>query len=220
MRPEARPRIDVTDVWIVSTARLEAQSAALCSLAGEDGPRAPARGFLRVLLSATLGVPPDELRIERRCPACGGAHGPPTCGGLSISVSYTDGRVAYALSQGPVGIDVERVRPGYPWARVAPLVFGASEPQRFADAAPDDRDARFFGAWTRREALGKATGEGLLGRPTSGWGLAIEDIHVDPGYTAAVAHASRTVRVHSGEMTLTTGIGPHHPRFERRHALR
>jgi hypothetical protein len=92
--------------------------------------------------------------------------------GPHISLSHTPGLVACALSPAhPVGIDVERHRPR-DFAALAAYAFGPRE-RAFVAAGGM---ATFYKIWTLREALAKATGEGLaaaadgcdrIGRPGS-----------------------------------------------------
>jgi len=164
--PDA-PGAGETHVWVVSTALLAPHAAALRSLSGAGVPaREAGRGFLRVLLGSYLGVRPEDVEIERRCPACGGGHGPPISGDLRISVSYTPGRVVYAFGGSAVGIDIELIRPTFAWRKLAPLVLAPEELERMHRAPPPDQAVAFLRAWTRREAIGKATGAGLLHTPS------------------------------------------------------
>lgn len=189
-----RPANDQTDVWIVPTALLEPHAARLRSLAGEDSPRALGRGYLRLLLGAQLGIHPHDVAIERRCPACGGPHGPPTAADLRISVSYTTGRIAYALAPSPVGIDIERKQPQLPWQEVAPLVLTDAQLDQLHTTPPRHRPSAFLHAWTRREAIGKATGVGLIAEPPD-HPLHVESITTDGQYIATVAHATPRLTV-------------------------
>jgi 4'-phosphopantetheinyl transferase len=78
--------------------------------------------------------------------------------GLHVSIAHTGGLIAAAASVvGPVGIDVEtRDRPR-DFERLAGAAFGPMEIQLVAaQGAP-----AFYRLWTVREAIGKATGDGL-----------------------------------------------------------
>lgn len=77
--------------------------------------------------------------------------------GPAICLSHTRGIVACGLTRiGPLGIDVERQRPR---AFDAIAGWGFGEKERSAVSAR--QAAAFYRIWTLREAIGKATGEGL-----------------------------------------------------------
>ncbi|WP_299056339.1 4'-phosphopantetheinyl transferase superfamily protein [uncultured Nocardioides sp.] len=106
-----------------------------------------------------------------------------------VSVSRTDGLVAVALSDRPVGVDVERVRP---LPDLPQLVADHLGP---ADAAAvrgsDDPTYAFHAVWTRLEAILKAEGigivDGLDPAPAvrARWHLTTLD--AGPGHCAALA---------------------------------
>ncbi|MFD6966938.1 4'-phosphopantetheinyl transferase superfamily protein [Streptomyces sp. NPDC059979] len=127
------------------------------------------RAAVRSILSDLFGIPPRHIGLGRRaCPGCGGTdHGPPALvhpgTPLWISVSHTVGRGALALSDRPVGVDVEQRRP-VELPQLARTVLSTAERQ-WLDRLPDDR-ARllgFFTCWTRKEAVLKAIGVGITG---------------------------------------------------------
>jgi 4'-phosphopantetheinyl transferase len=154
----------VADLWLWPEPVLEARAAHLLaalhpSERAPDRRRSLGRAALRVMLSRHLGCAPARLEIRRHCPYCDRpGHGPVTVPGLYASISYTAGLVAIAVADRPVGVDVERVRPGFDWQRVAHAVLER-----------DDLDGveAFFAAWTVREARGKARGLGLVEGPVA-----------------------------------------------------
>ena len=76
----------------------------------------------------------------------------------AISISHSAGLVAATVCRlGPVGIDVERHDPRRDVAALARYAFG---PVEQADVAEGGIEA-FFRIWTLREAMSKATGEGI-----------------------------------------------------------
>ena len=77
--------------------------------------------------------------------------------GPSVSLSHTAGLIAVAVAQGgEIGIDVERHRPR-DFAALADQAFGPVEQQEVAAAGQE----AFYRIWTVREAMAKATGDGL-----------------------------------------------------------
>jgi len=121
-----------------------------------------ARGLLRVLLARYTGLEPGGLHFAY------GPYGKPalasTGGGerLQFNVSHTDEVALYAVSeQRTLGVDVERVRPDLPWARLAGLCFSAREQALLDACAAAEVAALFTAGWTRKEAVAKGLGEGL-----------------------------------------------------------
>lgn len=157
---------------------------------------------LRLAVAERAGVRPHEVAIDRTCPDCDRPHGAPRLPGTGLwaSVSHSGRWVAVAVTAaGPVGVDVERI------AEVDTDGLGAHVlASGEAAAVRDLRD--FFVYWTRKEAVLKATGEGLrvpmhqvlvgradgpaelLGHPQRpGLRAAMFDLLPDDGHVAALA---------------------------------
>lgn len=130
--------------------------------------------LLRVAAARLLDAGPAVIAVDRTCGRCGAQHGRPLLPGsaLHASVSHSGEVVAVALtSAGPVGVDVEAIR-AIDFASIAESV---CTPAERADVRAE---ADFFTLWTRKEAVLKATGEGLS-RPMT-------DLHVTPPGSAPV----------------------------------
>jgi 4'-phosphopantetheinyl transferase len=123
-----------------------------------------AAAVLRLVVGAHAGVPPARVEIDRSCPGCGGQHGKPRVPGLHVSVSHSAGAVAVAVGRdGPVGIDVEQIGQHdlAQLDRLAALVLAPEERAELSSLPGPARARGFTTYWTRKEALVKATGEGL-----------------------------------------------------------
>lgn len=100
--------------------------------------------------------------------------------GPAVSLSHTDGVVAVALAEsGSIGIDVERHRQR-DFSALAAQAFGPLEQARVAVGG----EAAFYRIWTLREAMAKATSEGLARV------LAGDDLTED-----VTSHSSATLRL-------------------------
>jgi 4'-phosphopantetheinyl transferase len=159
------------------------------------------RAAQRVVLGRYLRVAPMDVPIVRTCEACGDpAHGRPFVPyGPHYSVSHSGGWVLIAVSGGgPVGVDIEEIRPLGDLEGMRRLVLSDGE----QPTGPVEL-GWFYRLWTRKEAVVKATGEGIVrlrsvsvsgDTATSGdssWQL--RDLPVPDGYAAALA-SSEPVR--------------------------
>jgi 4'-phosphopantetheinyl transferase len=114
-----------------------------------------ATAVLKLVVARRVGVPAERVGIDRTCEDCGRPHGRPRLPGtgLAASISHSGDRVAVALTGSvPVGVDVEQVRP-IGIAEMAGHVLAADESAATL--------AEFFCYWSRKEAMIKATGDGL-----------------------------------------------------------
>ncbi|WP_162140530.1 4'-phosphopantetheinyl transferase family protein [Sphingomonas sp. PR090111-T3T-6A] len=126
------------------------------------------RMTLRRLLSAYLGTEPADVPLRV------GPYGKPELGSpfdtapLHFNVSHSGDLALYAITRdGPVGIDVEQIRPIADLQGVAELVLSPREKAAFSALRMGDRQAFFHEAWARKEAYLKALGDGLMRPPTS-----------------------------------------------------
>jgi 4'-phosphopantetheinyl transferase len=182
-----------------------------------------AAALLRLVAAPLTAQAAARVVVDRSCPSCDRHHGRPRLPGtgLHVSISHSGARVAVAVtSAGAVGVDVQQVKDDSVH-ELSPLVLAESETGHVAVA----RD--FFTYWTRKEALVKATGDGvtvplsevvvtppgtpprLLGYPRQG-GLAaqLRDLSPELGYVGALAVLSPgpvVVHERSAEELLTTG---------------
>jgi 4'-phosphopantetheinyl transferase len=176
----------------------------------------------RLVVAAHLRVAPAGVLLDRSCPRCRQPHGRPRLAestGLEISVSHSGELVAVAITRvsagdsapRSVGVDVEHeVR----MAGQEPHDMVLSPAERLAFDALDgqDRTRAFFRYWVRKEAVLKATGDGLAvspteltvsgpdqpprlrdwrGRPGFVGQVWMHDLEASPGYAASLALVGR-----------------------------
>ena len=116
------------------------------------------RALLRWLLGRALGVPPPAVPLER------GARGRPRLAGetgIDFNLSHTDGNALIGLARERVGVDVERADRAVRADRLAARFLTIAERDTLARLPEDERRARFLRYWTCKEAMSKATGDGL-----------------------------------------------------------
>ncbi|HUO45010.1 MAG TPA: 4'-phosphopantetheinyl transferase superfamily protein [Burkholderiales bacterium] len=134
-----------------------------------------ARGTLRMLLGARLAVDPKAVRFGRTEKGKLFVIGAT----LHFNVSHSHERALIVISDSrPVGVDIEYLHREIDHAALAARFLTSKEQACYA-ATPADLRARFFlECWTRKEAVAKASGEGL------GYGFAKLDT-LPPEDTAA-----------------------------------
>jgi 4'-phosphopantetheinyl transferase len=123
---------------------------------------AAARGWLRSLLGRYLGVAPHSIEFrfnEHGKPSLAGAH---ERSSLRFNISHSHGFALFAFARGrEVGVDIEKIRPGRPFQRIAERFFAPGETARFSSIPAAQQAHAFFECWTRKEAYIKARGKGL-----------------------------------------------------------
>jgi 4'-phosphopantetheinyl transferase len=176
------------------------------------------RGAMRDVLGRYLGVGPKDLRFvysENGKPVLAGEF---ANAGIHFNLAHTGELALLAVTRiGAVGVDVESVRPVNNVNELVARFFSPRENALFQKVPDENKPAAFFNLWTRKEALLKATGEGITrslslvevsflpGEPArliaiSGdtvkaarWSL--REMTPATGYTAAVAIQAENVRV-------------------------
>ncbi|WP_170139378.1 4'-phosphopantetheinyl transferase family protein [Larkinella arboricola] len=159
------------------------------------------RGLLRLLLGQCIHQKPSEIQFVTH----GKKPGLPAGCNWHYNVSHSGDWALIAVSTHPVGIDIEKIDSDFRFQDIVPEVFSPDE-QRYLQKHSAARTL-FYRLWTRKEALVKATGQGIddyfkeipsldgthevegcvLGH-TDRW--TVSSFSVTEGYTAAVAYES------------------------------
>lgn len=180
--------------------------AELGRLAAYRRPQDQARFLLGVtivrrLLAARFSLPAAKIRLDRSCPDCGRPHGKVRADGAELSVSHSGDLVGVAITRRtPVGLDVEKVDPGIDVDSLAKVSLSDGERRELDRYDGDTRARAFTTYWTRKEAVVKATGDGIRtdlrtvvvsppNQPAelSAGGLQLVDLPVDAQHVAALA---------------------------------
>ena len=134
---------------------------------GRDSLRArwiAGRAALRRILGDTLRVAPADVAIVR------GPRGRPQLAdagaGIDFNVSHTDGvaLIGVVRHRGRdmrIGVDVEHAGREVAADRLARRVLTSAEQAALAAHPPDERGRQILRYWTCKEAMSKATGDGL-----------------------------------------------------------
>jgi 4'-phosphopantetheinyl transferase len=120
------------------------------------------RGLLRRVLGRYLETDPAALEFVY------GPNGKPAVAGsahaskIEFNLAHSEDLALLAVTQqSPVGVDVEALRHLTDAADLVARFFCPRENQIFSHLAVAEQPAAFFNLWTRKEALLKATGEGI-----------------------------------------------------------
>lgn len=209
--------METPEIWII---RLDQPARAVADLVGLLGPEEREQAFryrsatlvrrfivrraaLRDVIACRIGARPATLQFticQRGKPAiareCGDAP--------RFNVTHSGDACLIALSDSDIGIDLERIRTIRWIDDVAPLALVQRELSTLAIASETDRAEVFLRMWVRREAVVKASGDGIgairdvrLNPSNAGWiakqktklGTAwfVRDLDPVPGCVAAVA---------------------------------
>ncbi len=147
-----------------------------------------ARGLVRNLLAAYLGINCSELRFSY------GAKGKPFLllegqTQINFNLSHANGRAAFAFSRGrDLGVDLEYVKEDFDVELIANRFFSRAEVLALRTVPAELRKQAFFNCWTRKEAYIKARGEGLS-MPLDQF-----DVSLRPGEPAALLNNYREER--------------------------
>lgn len=119
-----------------------------------DGGSAAAHLLLRSILREDYGIGNPEI--------CREANGKPWCkDGPCFNLSHTKGAILIGISDSPLGVDVERLRPVS--EKLPERVLSSVELQWFRQRGSRGED--FLTLWTLKESYFKLLGTGLPGFP-------------------------------------------------------
>jgi phosphopantetheine--protein transferase-like protein len=114
--------------------------------------------LLRLILSSRLNKNPDEILYRL------GAKGKPELNDNSLffNISHTTDSFVIAISENfPVGVDLEGLNKHLNYEPIVKRFFSEKEAEYILNTPVESKD-RFFLLWTRKEALLKAIGTGII----------------------------------------------------------
>jgi 4'-phosphopantetheinyl transferase len=114
---------------------------------------------LRTVLGRLIGVSPEQVALRNE------AGGRPVLGdsraGLRFSLSRSGELVLFGVASRPMGVDLEWLAAPMDVEALAGTVFSERENEAFRWVRPESRRTVLLRSWTRKEAILKATGQGL-----------------------------------------------------------
>lgn len=108
---------------------------------------------LREILSHFLSIAPAEIKFHFE------EHHKPATLGIDFNISHTGDFILLAVSQKPIGIDVEYLNRNFDFESILDISFSPNEIEYIGKPVVDT--VNFYSLWTRKEALLKAVGEGI-----------------------------------------------------------
>lgn|GEM_PF-786608 len=155
--------------------------------------------FLRILLSKFIHLSATEIEYSYT-----GNH-KPALPEIQFNMSHSENYVLIAISEHPIGIDIEYVNRNFNFSEMMPMCFNQQESSFILN---DDPITKFYLLWTRKEALLKATGEGLT-----------DHLNQVPSLLNEVARNEKLFKIDSIKINETTrGILPPTNKDENDHA--
>ncbi|KQM78523.1 hypothetical protein ASE74_13555 [Pedobacter sp. Leaf216] len=109
---------------------------------------------IRKIISQYTGTVPQSVIFNQT------ANKKPSTAGIEFNISHSAQYIMIAMSENPIGIDVEHIDHPVDVGQLIPYCFCTAE-EEFIMLSEDQKES-FFTLWTRKEALLKATGEGLI----------------------------------------------------------
>ena len=121
-----------------------------------------ARGLLRVIIGHYFDLQPETFTFDRN------RYGKPMLAGeyadrCIFNKSHSGDLLLYGFtSMQDIGVDIECIRNNINLERLARRQLTPNEHERFMQLPEPERIQSFFQTWTRKEAVGKAIGKGLI----------------------------------------------------------
>jgi 4'-phosphopantetheinyl transferase len=194
--------------------------------AGDRARFAVAHALTRIVAGHHAATAPRAVRYVRTIKTYEKPRFGAAAAALEFSISHSGACILVAISRAvALGVDVERVTPTGPDASLVASVLGAGEQQAFMALPATARPWAFCRYWTRKEAVLKATGDGLQVSPVRiavtapgsapalvRWSgpdrpaiaVHLHDLDAPPGYAAALATLAERVEctAHDGSALL------------------
>ncbi len=121
------------------------------------------RSALRLILARYLNVVPDEIKLDYSKTGKPFIAGSTLESDIRFNLSHSGRWMLLGICEGvEVGVDIEKIQPlNQTWA--LGHLFSEQERNTIRQLQGNEKDLAFFSAWTKKEALAKASGKGLSG---------------------------------------------------------
>jgi 4'-phosphopantetheinyl transferase len=120
------------------------------------------RSILRILLGRYLAVGPGEICLSASGRGKLYLTHPSNRLDLRFNLSHSNGMALFGFTRShEVGVDIEYIQQLTDLSGIAANTLSAGEIAELSALTPEDQLIGFFNGWTRKEAILKATGEGI-----------------------------------------------------------
>jgi 4'-phosphopantetheinyl transferase len=117
-----------------------------------------AHGMLRTVLSKYLETVPSEIKFKKNKNRKPQILFPLTS--LKFNISHAENKILVALSNEEIGVDIEMIKPGFEFRDFIKTYFSSNEQEKVLSSA--NHNETFYKFWTRKEAVLKASGLGII----------------------------------------------------------
>jgi 4'-phosphopantetheinyl transferase len=119
-------------------------------------------GMMRYILGEYTGSEPELLPLVEDMNGKPGLDPKSEFREFSFSLSHTNQIVSLGVMKNyRIGIDIVKTDPGYPIYEICDYLFTSAEKEFMRGIEPAQRNQMFFRIWALKEAIVKATGEGI-----------------------------------------------------------
>jgi 4'-phosphopantetheinyl transferase len=119
-------------------------------------------GMVRYILGSYTGIEPELLPLVTGMNGKPGLDPKSDFHQLSFSLSHTDQAVSMVvIKKYRIGIDITKPDPLYPYDEISGYLFTSLEKKVLRETEPVQRCQIFFQIWALKEAIVKATGDGI-----------------------------------------------------------
>ncbi|MBF8150480.1 4'-phosphopantetheinyl transferase superfamily protein [Winogradskyella sp. F6397] len=114
------------------------------------------RSILKIIIAQLKGLKVSQVYFEKN-----DNHKPyfPSDKSLFFNVSHAGEYALIAIGPCELGVDIEYINPQFEYEEILPTVFSTEEINFINDSEDERHD--FYKLWTRKEAIVKATGQGI-----------------------------------------------------------
>ncbi|MEP7171585.1 MAG: 4'-phosphopantetheinyl transferase superfamily protein [Bacteroidota bacterium] len=117
-----------------------------------------AHGTLRTILSKYLETSPTEIQFKKNKNKKPEIFFPPAS--IKFNISHSENKVLISVSEAETGVDIEMIKPGIEYKEFIKTYFSSNEQNKILDSL--NPNETFYKFWTRKEAVLKASGLGII----------------------------------------------------------